>query len=282
MTATIFYFSLIIDLSALSTRVSAYVLVCSRVLADIGLFLVALAYFVVAFSCAISALEQHIDDFAGIHKSAMSLVEVTLGMYSGESYSALSDEPALLATVTLYIVVTVVFLLNLLIAQLNCSYVSTFRDMLGFARLNRCKIVINQMSTVGHHRWGQFVTSLRLDERLEFNEGDIGLAGGLQVLEPSSANVTTVDSIRRFGGSTSANVQWPAEDLIGEDVDERFDRLEKLIEKTMKRATSGRGHQSGGGSSFLGTSSGIGTGTGTGQSNSSQSHGSGKEDDTSD
>ena len=37
--------------------------------------------------------------------------------------------------------VTVIFLLNLLIAQLNCSYATTYQDMLGYARLNRGKIV---------------------------------------------------------------------------------------------------------------------------------------------
>ena len=33
--------------------------------------------------------------------------------------------------------------------------------------------------------------------KLEFSEGDIGIAGGLQVLEPASANPVTTDSIKR-------------------------------------------------------------------------------------
>ena len=41
------------------------------------------------------------------------------------------------------------------------------------------------------------------EERLEFGEGDIGLPGGTHVIEPSNANPTTVDVIRRFGRSTS-------------------------------------------------------------------------------
>ena len=32
--------------------------------------------------------------------------------------------------------------------------------------------------------------------KLEFSEGDIGIAGGLQVLEPASANPVTTDSIK--------------------------------------------------------------------------------------
>merc|ERR1719277_2371855 len=101
------------------------------------------------------------------------------------------------------------------------------------------------MAFVSEQRWVKFLGSLRLDERVEFGEGDIGLAGGIQVLEPASLNITTVDMIRRFGGSTSPAAQWPEEDNTGDDEEDRFERLEKLIEKAMKRMTSSKG---GGGS----------------------------------
>merc|ERR1712060_1004951 len=97
----------------------------------------------------------------------------------------------------------IVFLLNLLIAQLNCSYQATYQNMLGYARLNRGKIVTETMTSLARWRWDSFLESLRLEERVEFGEGDMGLAGGIQVFEPASANITTVDMIRRFGGSTS-------------------------------------------------------------------------------
>jgi hypothetical protein len=278
MVAMILYYALVVDLSVLSTRISAFALVCSRVLTDVGLFLVALAYFILAFSSAISALEQDNEDFEGIPSGALSLLEVTFSMYSGEGYSLMHEEPALMVAVICYVIITVVFLLNLLIAQLNCSYASTFQDMLGFARLNRGKIVIESMPLVAHYRWEAFVTALRLDDRLEFNEGDVGLSGGLQVTEPSSANLTTVDMIRRFGGSTSPSMQWPEEDNAGNDAEDRFDKIEKLIEKTMKRANSGKGHKGGGSSSGVG-----GTSLGQGTGNTSSSHDSaGKGDDHSD
>merc|ERR1719189_3135689 len=109
--------------------------------------------------------------------------------------------------VIVYIVVTVIFLMNLLIAQLNCAYQTTFQDMLGFARLNRGKIVTETMPSVTHKRWQRFVNNLRLDDRVEFGEGDLGLSGGMQTFEPANANITTVDMIRRFGGSTSQAAQ---------------------------------------------------------------------------
>merc|ERR1711920_292700 len=103
---------------------------------------------------------------------------------------------------------------------------------------NRGKIVTEAMMSVSSKRWEKFITALHLEDPCEFGEGDIGLAGGIQVLEPAALNITTVDMIRRFGGSTSPAAQWPEEDTAGDDEEDRFERLEKLIEKAMKRMTS--------------------------------------------
>merc|ERR1719517_359424 len=133
--------------------------------------------------------------------------------------------------ILMYVIATVVFLSNLLIAQLNCSYQSTYQDMVGFARLNRGKIVTEAMISVSGRRWDKFIASLHLEDPCEFGEGDIGLNGGMQVTEPASMNITTVDMIRRFGGSTSPAAQWPEEDQAGDDEEDRFERMERLIEK---------------------------------------------------
>merc|ERR550525_1594761 len=140
-----------------------------------------------------------------------------------------------------YVITTVIFLLNLLIAQLSCAYASTYQDMLGFARLNRARIVVESMALVSSQRWERFASNLGLEERLEFNEGAVGLSGGIQVTEPANANPTTQDTIRRFGGSTSPAMQWPEEDNQGDDEEDRFDKIENLIQKAMKRLSSAGG-----------------------------------------
>jgi uncharacterized membrane protein YgcG len=277
--ATIMYFSLILDLSVFSTRVSAFVLVCYRVLSEVILFLFGLCFVVLTWSCAASALDQDNADFEGIPRSALSLLKVALGMYSGEAYYKLHEEPILMATVVAYVIVSAIFLLNLLIAQLNCSYQTTYLDMLGYARLNRGKVVVEAMMVVTEKRWRSFIDSLSLDERCEFGEGDIGLAGGIQVREPANANITTVDMIRRFGGSTSVMAQWPEDELLTNVDEDRFERMEKMIAKAMKRMSSsgdgkkGKGGKSGGGSG----TGGSGTGSGAGQNQSGSGSGSGKD-----
>merc|ERR1719469_736736 len=157
-----------------------------------------------------------------------------------------------MVAVIAYIIATVVFLLNLLIAQLNCAYQTTYLDMVGYARLNRGKIVCDTMPSVPAWRWQRFLTTLKLDERCEFGEGDLGVTGGIQIWEPAAANVTTVDMIRRFGGSTSTSAQWPEE--VGDDEDDQMDRIEKLVEKAIKRMGS-TGEKGKGGKNSAGGSS---------------------------
>mmetsp|Transcript_58772 Transcript_58772/g.166836 ORF Transcript_58772/g.166836 Transcript_58772/m.166836 type:complete len:126 (+) Transcript_58772:3-380(+) len=113
------------------------------------------------------------------------------------------------------------------------------------------------MPSVPKRRWDAFCSFLHLDDRVEFGEGDIGLSGGIQVWEPSSANITTVDMIKRFGGSTSPVAQWPEETTEGDEED-RFDRMERLIEKAMKRMSSSK---AGGKGSKLGSSMGNSAGS---------------------
>merc|ERR1719277_1862319 len=239
------YFSLLIDLSVFSTRISAWALVCFRVLSEVALFLLGIIFFCMAFASAISALEQSDPDFAGIPKSSLSLMKITFSMFDGTHFDLMREYPSVLICTILYIVTTIVFLTNLLIAQLNCAYQETFHDMIGYARLNRAKIITSTMATVSKRRWETFVASLRLDERVEFGEGDLGIAGGIQVTEPANQHITTVDMIRRFGGSTSTAAQWPEETTGDEDEDDRIDRLEKLIDRFQKRAASyGKGPKS--------------------------------------
>merc|ERR1712176_1510830 len=118
------------------------------------------------------------------------------------------------------------------------------------------------MPLVPEKRWLRFLQNLALDERIEFNEGDIGVAGGIQVLETASTNPTTIDMIKRFGGSTSPSIQWPEEDTAGDDDSDKFERIEKLIQRAMQRLnTKGGGGKKGGkGSSSAGMSGSGGDG----------------------
>merc|ERR1712190_601174 len=184
-------------------------------------------------------------------------------------------EPLILAGICFFLVVSVVFLLNMLVAQLTCAYDAVYSDRVGYARLKRIKIIVESMPQVSEKRWQGFVESLKLEQRIEFNEGDIGLSGGIQVLEPASAHPTTVDMIKRFGGSTSPSIQWPEEDA-GDDDSDKFERIEKLIQRAMQRLNTkggGGGKKVGKGGSSAGQS---GSGGGEGEDGGGAGEGSGE------
>jgi len=266
MLSMILYYVLLVDLAVFNNRVSAFVLVCGRMIGEVSLFLLALFMFLMTFASAFACLEQQEKEFQGIHVGALALLEMVLRMFKAETYIEMEREPLILAGICIFIIVAVVFLLNMLVAQLTCAYDAVYTDMVGYARLKRIKIIVESMPQVSEKRWQGFIGSLRLDQRIEFNEGDVGLSGGIQVQEPASSHPTTVDMIRRFGGSTSPSIAWPEEENNDDD-SEKFERLETLVKRTLERLnTSGGGRKRGGkGSSSAGQSgSGGGGGDGSG------------------
>merc|ERR1719343_1623987 len=254
MVAMILYYTLLLDLAVFNNRVSAYVLVCGRMLVEIALFLLAMFAVLLTLSSALSCLEQEDEAFQNIGNGMMSLWEMLLRMFSTDHYKSLHDIPVVLIGVYVYLVTTAVFLFNLLIAQLCCSYDAIYADMVGYARLKRCRIIVETMPAVTPKRWNFFKDSLGLDNRIEFNEGDIGVAGGYQVLEPASAHPTTVDYIKRVGGTTSPLAQWPEEE--GDAEEDKFGKLEALLKKAMDTMTANKNQKrkKGAGGSDLGGS----------------------------
>merc|ERR1740138_1904182 len=256
MLAMLLYFALLIDLAVLSTKVSAYVLVCIRMLSEVSLFLLALAATLLAFASGISVIKHDQNDFAGIHKGLLSLLEMTMRMYDGTHFELYESDPLVLVCVFVFLVAIIVFLMNMLVAQLTCAYEAVYSDMIGYARLERIEIIVGCIPVVSQKLWLAFLDALKLETKVEFNAGDIGVNGGMQILEAANLNPTTTDLIKRFGGSTSVEMQWPVEQEGQGDEADRFERLENLIQKTLKRITKGG---SGGGRG--GSRGGSGTGS---------------------
>merc|ERR1719440_993783 len=220
-------------------KVSAYVLVCIRMIGEVSLFLLALGAILLAFASGISVVKHEQDDFAGIHKGLLALLEMTMRMYDGAHFEQYESDPVVLVCVFVFKVAVIVFLLNMLVAQLTCAYEAVYSDMIGYARLERIEVIVGTMPSVSQKRWTGFVESLKLDSKVEFNAGDVGVTGGIQILEAANLNPTTADIIKRFGGSTSVEMQWPAEQEGQGDEADRFERLESMIQKTLKRITKG-------------------------------------------
>jgi len=250
MIAMVVHWLILIDLAVFSTEISAFLLVVNHVLGEVKQFLFALGFLLLLFgsSIAISCRGCPTDggDFTDMPNAMVSLFAITVGLYQGD-YRDIQEDVVLLGAIFFFVTFSVVLLLNLLIAQLNRSYEYIYKDMLGFARLNRASLIVDSLQSVQKARWRKFVESMRFDERLEFDEGDLGVAGGVQTLEPASLHRQSVESIQRFGGLTSADLPWLATKVEAEheDQDDRLERIENMIHQALRQMDSLSGKTSG-------------------------------------
>ncbi|CAE8646453.1 unnamed protein product, partial [Polarella glacialis] len=228
MLAIALHWALMIDLSVFSTGLSAFVLVCAQVLSEIGRFLVALIFLLLTFGSAIAVLEHGYFEMRDIPHAATALFAITVVLYE-DDWRSLMSEPALLTAVLLYVLASSILLMNLLIAQLNNSYTFIYNDMVGFARLNRATNIVETLKTFPMYKWKVFVESLKFDQPLEFNQGDVGFGGGIQVEEPSHMYSVLTDSVNRFGGSCSPDMQWPDESN-GSKLIDRYTKVQKFLD----------------------------------------------------
>eukprot|EP00929_Paragymnodinium_shiwhaense_P052608 TRINITY_DN26354_c0_g2_i1.p1 TRINITY_DN26354_c0_g2~~TRINITY_DN26354_c0_g2_i1.p1 ORF type:complete len:1139 (-),score=307.76 TRINITY_DN26354_c0_g2_i1:137-3553(-) len=222
---------LIIDMSVFSTKLSAFVLVCGHVLQEVGRFMVALIFLLLTFASALSVLNSSHAEFSDVPKAMIALFAVTVGVYE-KDFRELDGEPVLLMALFLFIACAAILLMNLLIAQLNCSYEYVYADMVGFARMNRCNLIVDMLTVCKLSSWQKFVKKLELDKPLEFDEGDLGPPGGMQISEAASAHIVLQDMILRFGGNSSPELPWP-ESGNAEDMD-NFEKIEALVKKALK------------------------------------------------
>eukprot|EP00930_Biecheleria_cincta_P060599 TRINITY_DN4623_c0_g1_i1.p1 TRINITY_DN4623_c0_g1~~TRINITY_DN4623_c0_g1_i1.p1 ORF type:complete len:1162 (+),score=193.23 TRINITY_DN4623_c0_g1_i1:169-3654(+) len=227
------HWGLMLDLSVFSTGLSAFFLVLTQVLGIIGPFVIALVFELLMFGTAVTLLQTNYFEMRDIPNSVLALFAMVVMLFE-DDYRSVYDEPALLIVVFVFFLSVLIVLMNILIAQLNSSYVFIYQDMIGFARIRRALVIVETLSTLEASKWERFVSSLNFDKPLEFNEGDVGMAGGLQICEPASEHVVLKETIARFGGLCSEDMQWPDE---GRQEEDKLIKVQELADEALLQAT---------------------------------------------
>jgi len=230
MCAMAIHWLLLVDLTVFSTKLSAFLLVLGNVFSEVTRFMVALAFLLGMFGSAISVLPSEHAEYRDLQNSCLTLFAITVGLYE-KHYTSLQSEPVLMTNLFVFSFVASIILLNLLIAQLNCTYEEIYADMVGFARLSRAQVIVERLAECPAQRWETFVEGLSLDKKLEFNEGDVGLPGGIASSEPASNHVVNVESVIRYGGASSPETPWPEEEFDKLTDEDRLEQLEKMVKK---------------------------------------------------
>ncbi|CAK0886462.1 unnamed protein product, partial [Prorocentrum cordatum] len=213
MMAMAVHWFILIDLAVFNTQISAFLLVIGQVTGEVKQFLMAICFLLLMFGSAISIMCRNCPTEGGNYddmpNAIVTLFAITVSLYQGD-FRQIDESPVLLLSVFTFLTVSVILLLNLLIAQINRSYEYIYKDMLGFARLNRASLIVDAMKAEQKKpKWHKYVASLKLDERVEFDEGDLGLAGCIQILEEAKLHRQLTESIHRYGGTSSPLEPWP-------------------------------------------------------------------------
>lgn len=231
--AMILFWAQLLDLAIFSMKILAYVLVWGNLVGDLSLFLLALGFVTLAFSSSIGSLYSHLPQ-----QTVVGWIEdltlMALRMFPAEHFEGIKEVSLAVSVLMCSFCFTMsLFLANLLVVQLVHTYHEAHINMKGFARLKRAGITCATLKDIRKLRRQNFLATLGLEEPLEFNEGDVGIPGGIQVLEPSSDHVVTEDSIKRFGGPSAPSAPWPREHSTEEDED-KLAHLEKKLIKILK------------------------------------------------
>ena len=235
----VLFWLLTTDFTVFSMRLSAFLLVCRWVVVEVCLFFLALVFLILTFSTALSAFQHNLEEFDGVMSWISALVRMSVGMFPAADFKATKDDFPIFVCLTIFVALATVLLMNLLVAQLTESYRTMFADMTGLARLNRAGVVVSVLAEARQARFAKFLRALNFEERLEFNEGDSGPSGGIQIHEPANDHTVTEDSILRYGGPTAPSVPWPEDDRKVEasleeklqHVENRLLSMEKLLSK---------------------------------------------------
>jgi len=241
--------SMILDLAALNIRMAAYKVLCAQALDQVMMCGIALLVTIITFTFVISSLSREMVNIESLEwksmdRAVLALTQIAFGLYSMEHVSQLSQESGLVfGCIVLYSIAVYTCLFNLLVSQFCGIYMALAEDIEGHARLVRGHIILTVLKDIPLKKWTAFISSLKLDERVDFAEGDIGLPGGIKIHEPAYLHPVAHDQIQRYGGRTDPSLPWPEKDDQDEGMEVMIQRtIIKSVKKAMGQSTSQGDH----------------------------------------
>ncbi|CAK9102504.1 Retrovirus-related Pol polyprotein from transposon TNT 1-94 [Durusdinium trenchii] len=260
--AVFLYVILIVEVGSVSIKLSEYRVLCLHAIEQVLLCFGVVLLTILTFAFAISGMTREmmhltsLTEWADVGTIISTLIRLSFGaMDIGSIQHVAEDSPLLIVVIILFMMMVYTFFFNLLVSQFCGVYTSLAADIKGHARLARGEIIIETFKAVKLTRWQKFMNALHLDQKVDFEQGDIGLAGGIKTFEPALAHPVAKDQIIRFGGRTESHLPWP------EKIEGTVDTIERTIQKTIQKTLHkylGSGKKGGnGGMSTFSTNTGA-------------------------
>ena len=204
-----------VQLLTISDKLAAFTYTIGRMFEDVYRNLLVISIISISFSATLTVLRE--DNFETLDISIIGMLRTIIGLHSP---STTYVSPVGMFVYVLFIVIIDVGFLNILIAQLALAYESLTKETAGFSRMNRAYTTVEIESIMSVKRRTKYFDELGFENPLEFDNGDAGPPGGLQVLEPASVRADPryiPDRIMRYTGEANENDPWPRLDGAEEE-----------------------------------------------------------------
>jgi len=197
----------LIQLLVISTRLAGLTYMVGKLLSEVSSNIVIVVIVILGFAFFLSALQEpHFESFGD---SMLVLTKFIVGLEPPE-FDDMS--PVGLAVLITFIVITYIGLLSILIAQLTLVYEHLSEQNVGYAQMNRAFVCIEVESCLPLSIRRRIFRRFGFDLPVEFDTGDEGPTGGIQVLEQASVQAHPKyipDRIMRATGPSSELEPWP-------------------------------------------------------------------------
>jgi len=295
--AAILFITQIFDLYALGVSTAKFRLQFNVMLPEVLPFAAVLAFLYCGFGASMSVstlvideyLEKHhmtaddlhhmpwmMEKLEGFSEFGLAFENLICTSLSNFEYDWADLDPLGRVIWAIFIGLSMFFLMNLISGSASSCVFHTSKNAEGLTYRQQARDVVELETVITREERESLFHQCGFADRIEFDFGDLGIAGGIQVEEAVAARHYTsdrIDRVFRFAGEANAYMPW-AEDQLGAGSDERLkmhnlitglstklQRTYKLMKGIIKKAksNSGKGMVSQGQSEISGESQSIGS-----------------------
>jgi len=255
--AVILFTSQLFDLFALGTRTMRFKLTTESILTEVIPFLGVLCIMYTAFGAALSvnsimipAADQYelgkldwllinIEQMSDFGKAFETLFAASISCLQMEYIELNLDSKIMMS---LYIFIVIFLIITMITGSVSamCHNISSDAERLCFKR--QAADVIELESSIPIDERLTLYDSFEFNKRVEFDVGDLGLPGCIQIVESVTAHrwsLEKLDRIFRFAGDTNPKLPWPEDETTADDDPTR--KLKALIDDLTVRLSKTHG-----------------------------------------
>jgi len=238
--------SQLFDLYALSNRTMRFKLMTESIVPEVAPFIIVLIIMYVGFGAALAVnslqipkadmsymaddlwLLDNIGQFGDFGKAFESLFAASISCFAFE-FIEFNIDSKMLFVVYIFIVVFLFVTMITGSSSAMCHAVSSNAERLCYKR--EASDVIELESGISIEERMELYNSFEFNKRVEFDIGDLGLPGCIQVMESVTAHRWTLERLDRtfrFAGDTNPKLPWPEDETNNNDDPKR--KLKALID----------------------------------------------------